>query len=633
MPVVLRVLLSFILAALLSIVFTWYMFYQQFGADTDETMHFIEWRTQVFWYSYVFILLLCLILMALFWRTFFGIGLTFAIISAMTYANEQKLKVRAAPIVPEDLEMAGQAGNLMQFVDAGEIWRLATGIVLLLIGTWLLDHYCKKVLGKDARGMRWWEKWDLVPRATFTLGIFASFLVLFNPLLHHDGNTFEYLEWLDGAMHAWNPTATYENNGLALTMLYNAGSSNLDEPEGYSKERIAEIYEKYKEKKTTQDKNRQNLAEVAENVVVILDESFYDPEILGETYAHSGGDVVPNLHKVFRKYPSGYMYSPEYGGGTANVEYAVHTGLSNYWAQTIAYTNFVTKLDYMPGIVSYVGKNGFGADAIHAFDGTMYKRNIVYDKMGYNKFYDESKMKHKTLENGVGYINDQSVYNEIYDLLAESDEPKFIGAATMQNHAPYGSSQYPEFHFRLKQPLENRSWVEAVFELLHNADRYLGEFLEKLDKFDEKTVVVWYGDHAAGVLDDYANSEDLAERDLVHLTPYFIYANFEIESNYLEEEVEKLNQAAGVAIDAPGTDLPTVTPNCIANLMYNILDVKKPVVSYLLDTVCEEMPILAPSYAKADNVRTNPTEALKEYELINYDISHGKRYWLELETE
>lgn len=41
--------------------------------------------------------------------------------------------------------MADQAGGLMQFIDPWEITRLVLGIVLVIIGSGLLDHYMKKL--------------------------------------------------------------------------------------------------------------------------------------------------------------------------------------------------------------------------------------------------------------------------------------------------------------------------------------------------------------------------------------------------------------------------------------------------------------------------------------------------------
>ncbi len=631
-PAVLRVLFSFLIAMFLAFVFTWYIYYRQFENNNDEALAFIEDKYLVFWYTYVLVLVLIVLAMSIFWRTFFGAGLVFALLAILAYANEQKLLVRRAPIIPEDLAMAEQAGNLMQFVDFGEVLLLALGVICLLIGTWLLDYYCRKVIGKNTEKMNWVERHAIPQRATFTMLTTAVFIILFTPMLRQQGDTVEEVEWLETTLSAWSPIHTYNDNGLLLSFLYSFGSTQLQEPEDYSKAKIAEIYHKYANRQA-ETEQKPTLDEQIENLVVILDESFYDPEILGEHYAHLGGDVVPNLHEIFAKYPSGYMYSPEYGGGTANVEYAIHTGLSNYWAQSVAYSSFVARLKKMPGVVSYVKQNDFQPTAVHAFDGAMYKRNIVYDRMGYETFLDQSTMKYNERENNNenAYISDRAVYDQIYDLLTKNNGPQFVGASTMQNHTPYDIAGYPDRNFPLLNPVTDQAMVEASFESLHHADRYLGDFIKRLDELDEKTMVIWYGDHASGVLADYVGSEDKDIANLAHLTPYFIYTNFEIEAPFTEEEVAQVNELAGFSFETLGVDLPTVTPNCIMNLAYNMLDVQKPVLNYLLDEVCAEAPILAPAYLGSEVPEM--FEALEDYKLINYDISNGKRYWLELDVD
>jgi len=59
--------------------------------------------------------------------------------------------------------------------------------------------------------------------------------------------------------------------------------------------------------------------------------------------------------------------------------------------------------------------------------------------------------------------------------------------------------------------------------------------------------------------------------------------------------------------------------------MYNLLKVEKPAFFYLLDEVCTATPILAHSYLE-DNAPA-ATQALKDYELVNYDVLAGKQYW------
>ena len=243
--------------------------------------------------------------------------------------------------------------------------------------------------------------------------------------------------------------------------------------------------------------------------------------------------------------------------------------------------------------------------------------------MGYSDFIDEREMKYQERENQSLYLNEWSIYQEALDILKSDDEPKLLSLVTMQNHMPYDTPQYSELDFTMLG--YNNELLEQNLQSLYYSDMYLGEFIEELDKLDEPTVVLWYGDHTASLLFAYADSQDKAERDLIHITPYFIYANFDIESPYTEEEVAEAAAELGFSFATEGVDLPLTTPNCLLNQVYNLLNIEKPALFYLLDEVCEEMPILSVAYYNES--LSLETEVLKEYELVSYDVLSGKHYW------
>lgn len=622
MPAIMRVLCAILFLAIVSIFLTWFIIWQTNMRDADDAMKFIQEKPDLAMYNYMLIFAILAVVTAVTWRPFFSVGLGFAVASILTFIHMQKFELRNEPFLPEELQLADAAGDLMQFVDMDSLWRLIFGVVFVLVGSILLEFYMRKLVGRNLRKLPIWNRTALVPRITFSMMALAMLMMIANPVLHRK-NT----DWIEDLnLVAWNQIENYTNNGFVIGFLYNLGNSEAKQPEDYNEVTMREIAKKYQAEKQG-DNERSALTEVADNIVVILEETFYDPALLTKYYDHYGGDVTPNLHAIFKSYPSGYMYSPEYGGGTANVEFEVQTGMSNYWAQTFPYVNRVSKMDSLLGVASWAKSAGFSTTAIHSYNGSMYKRNIVYPKIGYDEFIDAEEMKYNDHEYDSSVINDQSIYLEILDILKSSDEPKMVGAVTMQNHSPYQQANYPNLEFNLKEPYEESWLIQASFQSLHESDRYLGEFIEALDELDEKTVVLWFGDHAMGSLNQYIHSGDRADQLTAHLTPYFVYANFEIKSPYTTSEAAKLNAAQGLTFPATirGVDLPTTSPNCLQNTMYDILNIEKPSVFYLIDKVCETTPILARSYF--GNSSPTMSDALKEYELVNYDVLNGKHYW------
>ncbi len=641
-PPILRVVFSVIFLAGFSVALTYFILNRQFYYNEGEVWRFIEGKPAVFWFSCLLMFLLTGVIAALSWRPFIASGVMFALMSVATFVQMEKYQLRNEPFLPSDLVMVGQAGDLIGLIDAWGVVRLAAGAVMVILGTVLLEIWVRKKLGEKKK-RRWWEKGLIIPRTSLALVAATAFLMSTQFLMQPSEEWTTEAEWLGTTFYKVNQVQNYAENGFLLGFV-----SNLTPEIGaseYSEEAIKEIYEQYASEKAA-DTERVKLGEVVDNLVVILDETFYDPELLGKYYAHEGGDVVPNVHKYFREYPSGYMYSTEYGGSTANVEYEVLTGLSNFWAQTMVYNNYTGTTEYMPGVATLAKSEGFEAIGLHSFTDTYFDRPGAYRAMQFDDYISLSvgEFKHTELENGGAYVSDRESFREILDYLEADDEPLLISMVTMQNHGRYDAAGYDEYHFTLdNQDVEQRYLVESSFESLHYADEYLGEFLEEVSELEERTVVLWFGDHAAGVLDEYAKSNVKLERDLSQLTPYFIYANFEIEGLYTTEEVVTLNEergldfeevmsnnSSGLTAQDLAIDLPVVTPNCLMNMVYNVLGVEKPVLAYLLDDLCEEVPILETTYFSGATTLRAGAE-LRAYELINHDMLDGERYWALLE--
>lgn len=631
LPAVIRVLFSFALLVGASLLFTWYTFLRQFEWDFSRVSNYMIDYAGQYYLTWGIIFCVMGVVAALTWKVFFTVGATFSLISILTFVNSQKLALRDAPFLPDDLRMTGNLGQIANFADQEAIARLVAGMILVTIATILLEIFAKKTFGRDLKKLPWWERHALIPRFTYGIVAITGLVCLTAPLLRQ-----EPVSWVQGMeLTAWNQTINYEANGVIIGFVNNLGRMEIPQPEGYSEETMQEIAGRYEEKKAEDKTVRKPLTEVADRIIVILDETFYDPELLTKHYPHDGGDVLPNLHKLFQNYPSGYMYSPEYGGNTANVEFEVQTGLSNYWAGTIPYVTAVTKTNGVTSVASIAKNLGYETTAIHSYDGSMYKRNLVYPLLGYNTFITQTEMKHRDKEPGPQdeaylYLNNHAIFSEVLDVLADGSERQMVNVVTMQNHNPYWLAEYPKWQFHMTGDTGGGGGDYSRnnnYQSLHEADKYLAEFLDELDKSDERTVVLWFGDHAAGLFEKYIESTDKNDRDTIHLTPYFIWTNFEVEDLYTAAEVRQHNTKLDITIPTKirGVDLPTTTPNCLQNTMYNLLKVEKPAFFYLLDEVCTTTPILAHSYLEDEDPVT--TQAMKDYELVNYDVLAGKQYW------
>ena len=182
----------------------------------------------------------------------------------------------------------------------------------------------------------------------------------------------------------------------------------------------------------------------------------------------------------------------------------------------------------------------------------------------------------------------------------------------MQNHAPFLDETYGGVrNFILPDNYSGtrRGEIETYFESLNRSDGYLGGLVREIDELDEETVVLFFGDHSAGLFDEIRDSEDLDEVKKTRLTPYFIYANYDV----LGEKYIR------------GEKLETVTPNCMVSKLKEVIGLKKSALNILTSNVCEETPVLTSLYFDYGDIEK--TKLLEEYELVTYDLAAGKKYW------
>ena len=607
---ILRFLINLLFLAAVALGLMYLLTYRQFLNRATETYDFIEQRTKVFYYCALIIYVWLLFLTAIFRRVNRSIGITFICIVVITYINACKFRVRGTPLLPEDFQLAGEVGSLFDFIDVYELLRLVLAVSLIVVLSIILGKMINKAKlelfpKNSSKEVGRLERLILLGASLLMLGGLTGFV------LHRAGTKYENIDFLNTTFTAWNQARNYEENGFLLGFLYNLAKLDINMPDEYSKETIVSIRDEFQGGKTDYVDNVESTEKPS--VVIILNESFIDPETIRYFYDYSGGDVTPNLHAIQKKSFYGKMFSTDYGGGTANIEFEMLTGLTNYWLNTVPYTNLLSKRGKIETIASELKADGYSTVAIHPYNGGMYKRNIVLKNGGFDKFITETEMSFRESEGGSEYINDRSSYQEILKQLRDEPKsgPKLIFNITMQNHVPFWN-MYDNYDFILTDDYTGtrKEEIEAYFQSLHESDRYLGELIEEIEKMNEKTVVLFFGDHSAGVFDELVASDDLEDVKAVHYTPYFIYTNFKIEDSGFEL----------------GETLRTVSPNCLVSEMRRAVNIFKiSALNRLTDAVCEETPVLSSLWFDYEEV--DRTELLKKYELVTYDLTAGRRFW------
>lgn len=304
----------------------------------------------------------------------------------------------------------------------------------------------------------------------------------------------------------------------------------------YSQERIEKIVEFNKRSKI------KSVSEVTKpNVIYILGESVFNPETLGKDLFKQ--EVMPNLDEIMKNTASGSVLTHQYGGGTHNPEFEVLSGLNpRYLSDGPNVYDACLKEDIkmesaLPKVFS---KGGYITAAYHTYKKNFYGRDKVFpDCMGFDSFKgQEDLIKTQAITNSQ-FPRDSILYNKSIKQINKTKKSDFIYLATMNTHGPYKVSKNSKF---IKEDInlseKERGELEYYSQRANEADKDLGEFLNKLRKIDEPTIVLYFGDHYPALgekgsiyknLDytkDLISKVDNEDYIKTHNTPFFIWSNY-----------------------------------------------------------------------------------------------------------
>lgn len=468
-------------------------------------------------------------------RILLGIAMVFGI------TNHYVMKFRSTPFVPWDIFSVRTATSVAENYDFTPDMRMVI-VTLIFIAAMSLVRFLKKA-----------PKIKLQVRlGTLLVSVLVTCLFV-NTLQKEDFQTKHYLY-----PFLFTPAYMTEVNGMAVTFAMNLAYVVVDKPQGYSAKDAQKTLESYEKTEDTKQ-DTQDLP----NIIVIMDEAFSDLAVIGDLQTNE--DYMPFMHKMQQGQKNtitGYAQVSVCGGNTANSEFEFLTGdtMAFLPSGSIAYQQYV-KQD-TPSLASYLKGLGYATYAQHPYYASGWDRERVYPLLSFehmdfiNDYTNVSYVRK--------YISDASDMQHIIETYEkkEAGKPAFIFNVTMQNHGGY-TDVYPNFENDI-QAQYNSDALNQYLSLIRKTDAALEDLVSYFSKADEKTVIVFFGDHqpsdavanqiemASGVDPSDMNSEQQKKR---YQVPYLVWANYDIGEasdqntslNYLSAQVLK---AAGVPTSA-----------------------------------------------------------------------------------
>jgi phosphoglycerol transferase MdoB-like AlkP superfamily enzyme len=313
----------------------------------------------------------------------------------------------------------------------------------------------------------------------------------------------------------------YQDYGFAYTFINTFADMGISKPDRYSADTVDDIISVIDS--TTEPVKAEN---VVPNIIYVQLESFFDADTLSDDVKLSG-DPTPYYHQLLEEWPSGALYVPVVGGGTANTEFEILTGMDLDFFGAGEYPYFTVLRETPCETVCYVlNRLGYTSTAVHDYMATFYGRNEVYSRLGFNVF--ESMEYMDDLDYGeIGWAKDERMIDSIEDAMNATAGRDFVFGITVSTHGKYPS----DYLLKCAQdgiqvedpgPYFNQIQLQNFVNLQKGMDDFMREFVAAMDGFDEPVICVFYGDHLPALDWDATSvkSGDLFE------TQYLIWNNY-----------------------------------------------------------------------------------------------------------
>ena len=183
--------------------------------------------------------------------------------------------------------------------------------------------------------------------------------------------------------------------------------------------------------------------------------------------------------------------SPVYGGGTANAEFEMLTGLPSNSDKIsgIIYQEysdaFKPKVDALPNALKNKGYITFAA---HNYQADFWYRNKIYPKFGFDRFDSIINMgdlppEYSSIKKPWQWQpDDYLLYNAALKAIQNAgNKDIFVHLITMSTHGPY-------------QHINDYGEGVYTYEINEAVKRFV-QFSQQVEKIDPNAVIVFYGDH------------------------------------------------------------------------------------------------------------------------------------------
>lgn len=551
-------------------------------------------------------------------RSFISLSLGSLLVMIIGLVDYYVIQFRSVPLYPWDILSVKTAmsvsDNYSYSLDQKSMLIVAGFVLMIVIG--LLTRWKLPIKNKQYH--------LLSVLGTLVLWVLYGTSVQM-PEVHDAVGFYEY---------HFTPNAFYQLNGFAVSFISNMQYLDVSKPGNYSIQKVQEILEPYIEES---QKNEAGEADsVKPNIIVIMNEAFSDPAVLGDF--ETNVDYMPYIRSMTKNTVGGNLHVSVKGGNTANSEYEFLTGNSMAFlpAGSVPYQQYIR--GEMPTVASQLKNMGYETFSIHPYRANGWNRNKVYEYFGFQTSYFKESFTNAPIIRE--YTSDLATYQKIVDIYNSKTpgQPMFVFDVTMQNHSSY-SKEYNNFTPDVEIPGSNGSakLLERYLSLIKISDEAFAQLVEYFSVVDEPTVILMFGDHQPadwvvspiysmnGNYDPDSWSES-AER---YQVPFILWTNYDIDEAAIEQEISYDFSKYG-----------TLSVNYLSTILFEAAGLPMSPFQLYMKDIMKDFPIITANMFLDDqgtyfgvNMIQSLPEELKDYAILNYnhlfDTKHRNDEWYE----
>ena len=444
---------------------------------------------------------------------FFGIALSFL--------NRTKILIRNDPLLPWDISLGGEVTGVAKSFGSATV-----GLVIAAVLVYIIVAAIASLLIQS-------EKLSLKFKSIGFIAMAASIMLINKPLYK---NT-ELNNNLYVIGNVYNQVATFNSKGFLYSFIYSYNTNKISKPDDYDTRGVIAKIDAF------EPLTDASVADIKKpHIIMVMGEAFSEFS-LNPNFDFTGyTDPLYNYKKIKENSYYGQIVVPNIGGGTADTEFDVLTGLSTRHLRGAPFAFRLVGGDF-DSIAHSLNSLGYNSEFIHPGHSWFYNRQNVYAYMGFSRmvFMDEFK---DANEKGMYIAEDATIERMIEMFENHLNEnpatPYFQYCVTIQNHGPYKDKYLVDTNFNTTLDIsdDDINAISNYYEGLHDADRELKRLTDYFESSREPVVLIYFGDHlpayASSVYNAaYPNEYDAGSiGDLTRLykTPFIIWENSEAKS-------------------------------------------------------------------------------------------------------